>query len=414
MIRYLLPALAMMLGWGLRGFIGGGPFGAMIPGAMVLLALQIHRTRQDVSLLAAFAALGIGFGGEETYGQTVGFVVRPETFWWGAFGLAWKGAVWGALGAMILALGTLPSPRVVALAGLLTVAATELGWRLINQPKLIYFSNRLDRPREEIWAGLLFAALALAVLLRQYRFAAWTALGGFVGFGLGGIIHGLCNIFLPAWKLHSWKYMEFTFGFCFGLALAHVLLPEPAQPPAKQPPPPLLQILAAVALTAYLFTAYAALPIRYGFVLASIPVLTLLTRLPWLAPHTAYSVTFTAFAFDLARYWSREYKLGPAEPAYTIAILASLGFAFLVQRYGTDTRTMLELLTWSAVLVALTKFAIGPTGLFDGIAISFFAMALALSWLLRRAQTTSAIGSSIPSHANFSNPSISRTPSISG
>ena len=32
-----LPAIAMMLGWGLRGHIGGGPFGAMIPGAMVAL-----------------------------------------------------------------------------------------------------------------------------------------------------------------------------------------------------------------------------------------------------------------------------------------------------------------------------------------------------------------------------------------
>ena len=31
----IYPALAMMLGWGLRGHIGGGPFGAMIPGAMV-------------------------------------------------------------------------------------------------------------------------------------------------------------------------------------------------------------------------------------------------------------------------------------------------------------------------------------------------------------------------------------------
>ncbi|MDX1284844.1 MAG: hypothetical protein R3182_07530, partial [Draconibacterium sp.] len=33
------PAIAMLLGWGLRGHIGGGPFGAMIPGAMVALTI---------------------------------------------------------------------------------------------------------------------------------------------------------------------------------------------------------------------------------------------------------------------------------------------------------------------------------------------------------------------------------------
>ena len=29
----LVPAVVMSLGWGLRGYIGGGPFGAMIPEA---------------------------------------------------------------------------------------------------------------------------------------------------------------------------------------------------------------------------------------------------------------------------------------------------------------------------------------------------------------------------------------------
>ncbi|MFN9461471.1 MAG: hypothetical protein ACK6D7_29470, partial [Acidobacteriota bacterium] len=78
-----LPATAMMLGWGLRGFIGGGPFGAMIPGAMVVLALGVLYPRRDWTLPAAFGAIGVGFGGEMTYGQTVGFIVKPETFWWG-------------------------------------------------------------------------------------------------------------------------------------------------------------------------------------------------------------------------------------------------------------------------------------------------------------------------------------------
>lgn len=88
-LRYWLPAVAMMLGWGLRGFIGGGPFGAMIPGAMVVLAIcYLNSYRKDVALLAAFGAIGVGFGGEMTYGQTVGFSVHRETMWWGLLGLS--------------------------------------------------------------------------------------------------------------------------------------------------------------------------------------------------------------------------------------------------------------------------------------------------------------------------------------
>ena len=42
LFRFIMfPAVAMMLGWGLRGYIGGGPFGAMIPGAMVAISLSM-------------------------------------------------------------------------------------------------------------------------------------------------------------------------------------------------------------------------------------------------------------------------------------------------------------------------------------------------------------------------------------
>ncbi|MGN6352214.1 MAG: hypothetical protein ACTHLB_02440 [Parafilimonas sp.] len=53
----LFPAVSMLLGWGLRGFIGGGPYGAMIPGAMVMIAICMLL---DVPLL--FAAIAVVFG----------------------------------------------------------------------------------------------------------------------------------------------------------------------------------------------------------------------------------------------------------------------------------------------------------------------------------------------------------------
>src|SRR5690606_31326653 len=90
-----------------------------------------------------------------------------------------------------------------------------------------YFSNRFDRPREEVWAGLLLGALAmLAVLLVMrrnaplLRFALASFVGGGLGFGLGGALlaAGRNSTLNPEfWRW--WKGMEYTFGLLFGLAL---------------------------------------------------------------------------------------------------------------------------------------------------------------------------------------------------
>src|SRR5680860_652649 len=103
----LFPALAMMLGWGLRGHIGGGPFGAMIPGAMVALSLGmvLRLPASFTAVLLVFGVFGIGLGGEMTYGQTLGFLRNPDTVWWGLSGTSLKGGVWGLLGGTVLALG---------------------------------------------------------------------------------------------------------------------------------------------------------------------------------------------------------------------------------------------------------------------------------------------------------------------
>ena len=36
----IFPAVTMLFGWGLRGYISGGPFGAMIPDAMVAISIS--------------------------------------------------------------------------------------------------------------------------------------------------------------------------------------------------------------------------------------------------------------------------------------------------------------------------------------------------------------------------------------
>jgi hypothetical protein len=382
----------MMLGWGLRGFIGGGPFGAMIPGAMVILALGVLYPRRDWTMLAAFGAVGVGFGGEMTYGQTVGFIVKAETFWWGFLGLGLKGAIWGALAGAVIVMGFTPRTRLVAYGAGAMILATWAGWKLINEPKLIYFSNLLDRPRAEIWAGFLLAAVALAMVVgpMAQRWAVVCFVGGFIGFGVGGAIQGLGRIFTPELNLHWWKYMEFFFGLCFGWALAwcaaHTALPEEGSAESGAPAW-WAEMAGAVVMTLALFAVAWHLDVRFAYLVGGSLLLVVLTRWPWLAKHVAYSVTFAAVALDLARYWSKEYQRGPAEPAYALAVAAALGFAWMVRRWDGEPARMLNLLMWACVGDAVVKFAIHPNGLanvVDHVAAGFVLMAGAVSWMMRR------------------------------
>ena len=83
-----LPALAMMLGWGLRGHIGGGPFGAMIPGAMVALSicLLLKLPASVTSVVVVFGVFGIGLGGglpEQRSKERFGDYLVVLFFLWG-------------------------------------------------------------------------------------------------------------------------------------------------------------------------------------------------------------------------------------------------------------------------------------------------------------------------------------------
>lgn len=231
----LFPAIAMMLGWGLRGFIGGGPFAAMIPGAFAALSLSLllGHDRHTAAMTALFGAVAIGYGGEMTYGQTLGLACHPETMVWGLLGVTVKGAVWGLLGGAVLGTGLTVGQykkHSLLLALLLSVVFLFIGWKLVNEPRLIYFSDPVNKPREELWAGLLFSALILLAFLYRkgdveqahipVHFALWAALGGGIGFG-GGTLFLVYGPQLPVpqeW-FGWWKAMEFFFGLILGASI---------------------------------------------------------------------------------------------------------------------------------------------------------------------------------------------------
>jgi len=233
--KYILfPSITMLLGWGLRGYIGGGPFGAMIPGALVALSLAmlLELSVEATSVLVVFAAVGVGMGGEMTYGQTLGFLRNPDTMWWGTLGTTVKGSVWGLLGGTVFGLGLiykrLPKKTII-IAFLLLLSGMLAGFKLINQPMVIYFSDPA-KPRPESWGALLVGAIAMLVFLKYKiettdfkiitRIVVFSLIGGGLGFGLGGfwMVMGSqlpADVIFQSW----WKAMEFTFGMLFGAGL---------------------------------------------------------------------------------------------------------------------------------------------------------------------------------------------------
>ncbi len=406
----LIPAVAMSLGWGLRGFIGGGPLGAMIPGAMValLFSLILGLDKNTSAMLAAFGAIGVGFGGQMTYGQTIGFIARPETLLWGLLGLSVKGGVWGLIGGTFIGLGLVQRQvqRKDLLIGLgLLLIGTLLGWKLINEPRLIYFSNPHDQPRAEIWAGLLVGTLALLGYLAlkghakvPLSFALWGALGGAIGFGGGGLWIALGKA-LPAAKtwFSWWKFMELTFGFCLGLTWGYAARWQRGAIGSAQtsPPPPMVRLPAigwSVAATAVMVMVAlwldASIPMVWGYTFVGVGLLIIALFAEQLAWQVALIATYSAFALDLTDYLSQQQKFTDPLMPWDLVGATTLIFSFLVARREQSGKPMVGWaflgLTWLAVLVSYLKSLLHPKLTFahGTVELIFTLSAVALTWFV--------------------------------
>lgn len=252
----LLAAFAMSFGWGWRGDYGHEA-GAMVPGALLALAICLAAGRADwinrASLLALLGAIGWAFGGQMSYGIVIGYTASSSfvDVLYGYAGLFVIGALWGGIGAGILALGVTEarsalqqfagplvafyavltllnlsgvtarlsdrwslhdSDWVAASAALVTagvyawlrpqarqacalIAVLAAGWWLGLAVLTLLLNLRMTPPRSDNWAGCVGLWLALVVYLYRTRkraallLSCYGLLAGGIGFASADFVN---------------------------------------------------------------------------------------------------------------------------------------------------------------------------------------------------------------------------------
>jgi hypothetical protein len=274
------------------------------------------------------------------------------------------------------------------IAGLgLLVAGTWAGWRLINEPKLVYFSDRLNKPRAEVWAGLIVGALAMLLWLRgrvAWRFAGWGAAGGGVGFAAGAAVQVWGKATFGDFPLGWWKVMELTFGALLGVGFGYAAWRSRAELGGKAAAVEregwgaavagaAVAVAGGIVLERYLET-------RFNFVIAGAALVA--ASLYWRALRWQIAITLTQCAFALDLMKNRPHWDGTAMWVWVaVSTLAAVAATVRMPR----VRPMLLWLMWGAVGVSVVKSFVPWVGWapleMEGL---FVAMAAGVSWLLVR------------------------------
>lgn len=249
----LTVSIALSYGWGMRGSLIGSERGALLPGALLGMFLALFSGSEIVAqnwfFFAAAGAVGMAYGGAQTYGQTLGFIIHrgkpdyaPAK---GYAGVAIKGGLWHGIDGAVLGImfgaagGKIYKPLAIIFFFALIPLMQAVGVTLFNKPykpkegkfPKIYFS--LDR-REE-WGGNLVTLIGLLIFTLAHGdyyaffFSVVGVFGGAAGFSLGMAIYDFMHhpmkngkYFFGSLndKLSGWKTMELTFGAVSGIFFA--------------------------------------------------------------------------------------------------------------------------------------------------------------------------------------------------
>ena len=253
----LLSALAMSVGWGIRGDYGHET-GAMIPGALLGLSICLGSGRPDwrrrATIMAMCGAIGWAFGGQMSYGRITGYTgsssLLDVTYGYGCLFLI--GGLWAGIGSAVLSLSvTQPRSYLERFAGLLVaywlvrvfmdlsgltawlvqtwylndtdwfaalsallvagiyalivprdrpacilIATLAIGWWAGYAILTGLLGLHMTPPRSDNWAGCLglFVALLVYLARREDRAALMLALYGFLIGGIGFASGNLVNM----------------------------------------------------------------------------------------------------------------------------------------------------------------------------------------------------------------------------
>jgi hypothetical protein len=417
----VLAAFAGGMAWGIRGQYGHET-GAMLAGLLIGLVLTLlycpHANSLAVARAVALFTVAMGFGGSETYGQTVGLTQNPAVvgnwaaFSWGMLGLAIKGGLWIGFAGVFFGMGLSGiryRSRELLLVMLLMIGTSFFGVWLLNQPyqpseKILpplYFSaswtwtpSYTDKPRREIWGGLVCALAALILYVRYVRcdslamrLGLWGVLGGVLGFPLGQCVQAF-----HAWNpqifqsgiwirldpiINWWNFMETTFGIVMGGTLGlGVWLNRHRICVARDEPPttiwPWAEVLLMVVHVTLLIRTEFGVPSQlsdnydFGLVLGLIPIIAIAGGKWWpywlLLPITALPI-----AGKTLRNLSYEEMATPIEQGWliyfvvplVITTMAAADFASVTNRRKAALpflRSGLLLTTWLYFALNLAFF----------------------------------------------------------
>ena len=201
---YVLTALSLSVGWGIRGNFGH-EYGAMIPGALAAMAAVLLSSRGDwvreAPFFAMFGALGWSFGGSISYMQVIGYTHsgHSPSVLYGFACLFVIGFLWAALGGAGTALPAVAGRQRLAELMLPLSLVFVLWWLqgLVVEPWLRAQGFGLDWYDSD-WLAALLAALAALLLVvirrgvdRSTSLILHMACGWWAGFGILVLMLGL-------------------------------------------------------------------------------------------------------------------------------------------------------------------------------------------------------------------------------
>jgi len=220
-IGIILAGLAMSVGWGFRGDYGHEA-GAMVPGALLGLAICIASGREDwwrrASIMGMCGAIGWAFGGQISYAKITGYTAGSSLLdaFYGYACLFLIGGLWAGIGSAILAMSVTQSrsyleqfarPLVVLWLVWVLLSVTGVTDRLVDR----WYLHDTD------WVGALFALAVCgvcAVLFPRDRGAcamiAVLAAGWWAGYL---ILVGLLGLHMTPPRSDNW-------AGCIGLFVA--------------------------------------------------------------------------------------------------------------------------------------------------------------------------------------------------